>query len=108
MTTAALDNLGFPSLLIEVQLGFSYLHYQKWIMGILYEIFQLDEPDWTDDFDKALLSIGKYCLPTPRDQLSFYVIMLVSRCGQICHCNSLLVMKERFTCRELAVLVIIT
>lgn len=28
-------------------------------MDILFEIFQLKEPDWTDDFHLALLSVGK-------------------------------------------------
>ena len=28
-------------------------------MEILFEIFQLKEPDWTDDFQQALVSIGK-------------------------------------------------
>ena len=28
-------------------------------MDILFEIFQLKEPDWTDDFNIALLSVGK-------------------------------------------------
>ena len=28
-------------------------------MEILFEIFQLKEPDWTDDFHQALLSVGK-------------------------------------------------
>ena len=27
-------------------------------MDILFEIFQLKEPDWTDDFHIALLSVG--------------------------------------------------
>ena len=32
---------------------------QKGVMEILFEIFQLNEPDWTDDFQQALLSVGK-------------------------------------------------
>lgn len=28
-------------------------------MDIVFEIFQLKEPDWTDDFNIALLSVGK-------------------------------------------------
>ena len=28
-------------------------------MEILFEIFQLKEPDWTDDFQQALVSVGK-------------------------------------------------
>ena len=28
-------------------------------MEILFEIFQLKEPEWTDDFHAALLSVGK-------------------------------------------------
>ena len=31
-------------------------------MDILFEIFQLKEPDWTDDFHIALLSVGKITL----------------------------------------------
>ena len=32
---------------------------QKGVMEILFEIFQLKEPDWTDDFQQALVSVGK-------------------------------------------------
>lgn len=32
---------------------------QKGIMEVLFEIFQLKEPEWTDDFHLALLSVGK-------------------------------------------------
>ena len=28
-------------------------------MEVLFEIFQLKEPEWTDDFQVALLSVGK-------------------------------------------------
>ena len=32
---------------------------QKGIMEVLFDIFQLKEPEWTDDFHVALLSVGK-------------------------------------------------
>ena len=32
---------------------------QRGVMEILFEIFQLKEPDWTDDFQLALVSVGK-------------------------------------------------
>ena len=31
-------------------------------MDLLYDIFKLNAPDWTDDFDQALTSTGKLCL----------------------------------------------
>ena len=36
-----------------------YFALQKGIMEVLFEIFQLKEPEWTDDFHLALLSVGK-------------------------------------------------
>lgn len=32
---------------------------QKGIMEVLFDIFQLKEPEWTDDFHVALLSVGE-------------------------------------------------
>ena len=29
-------------------------------MDILYDVFRLAQPEWTDDFSEALLSAGKY------------------------------------------------
>ena len=44
---------------LDLKFFFLFLCQQKGIMDIVFEIFQLKEPDWTDDFSIALLSVGK-------------------------------------------------
>ena len=38
------------------------VYLQKEILDIIYEVFRLPIPKWTDDFAAALLSVGKYSL----------------------------------------------
>ena len=60
-------------------------------MNVLFEIFQLCEPDWTDDFDKALLSMGMCIVAVLVAGILFHAHSMASR-----HCNCQEV-KDHFT-----------
>ena len=44
-------------------------HVQREILDLLYAVFQLKVPEWTDSFTDAVVSIGclLYTSPSPRD-----------------------------------------
>jgi len=44
-------------------------------MEILFEIFQLKEPEWTDDFHAALLSVGEIKIEVNSPLISLEVLV---------------------------------